>query len=57
MGVGINATPKPLYFPKREVVPIVQEEGWASGPFWTGAEYFDHTGIRFPNRLSCRYAD
>jgi hypothetical protein len=31
MGVGINATPKPLYFRKREVVRIVQEEGWTQG--------------------------
>jgi hypothetical protein len=38
MGWVVNATPRPLYPRKRDMVPIVQEAGWAPGPFWTGAE-------------------
>ena len=30
--------------------PIVQEAGWAPRPVWTGAEYLDPTGIRYPDR-------
>jgi len=29
---------RPLYPRVREPVPIVQEDGWAPGPVWTGAE-------------------
>ena len=25
-------------YPGKDLVPIVQEAGWASGPVWTGAE-------------------
>ena len=31
MGVGGNATPRPLYHLERDPVPIVQEAGWAVG--------------------------
>jgi hypothetical protein len=27
-GVGLNATPQPLYLRERDPVPIVQEAGW-----------------------------
>ena len=27
-----------LFTPGRDLVPIVQEAGWAPGPVWTGAE-------------------
>jgi len=49
MGVGVNATPRPLY-PGKDPVPIVQEAGWASGPVCTGAENLAPTAIRFPDR-------
>jgi len=29
--------PLPLFTPGKELVPIVQEVGWAPGPVWTGA--------------------
>jgi hypothetical protein len=35
------ATPRPLYSPERDPVPIVQEAGWSAGPVGTGAENLD----------------
>jgi len=37
-------------YPGTDLVPIVQEAGWAPGPVWTGAENFAPTGIRSPDR-------
>jgi hypothetical protein len=37
---GISVTPRPLFTPGKDPVPIVQEAGWAPGPVWTGAENF-----------------
>jgi len=43
--VGVDA-PDP--FPSiRDPVPIAQDAGWASEPFWTGADKIFRTGIRF----------
>ena len=28
----------PVLYPMKDLVPIVQEAGWAPGPVWTGAE-------------------
>jgi len=30
--------PRPLFTPRKDALPIVQEAGRASGPVWTGAE-------------------
>jgi len=49
-GWEVSVTPRPLFTPGREPVPIVQEAGWAPGPFWTGAENLAPTGIRYPDR-------
>ena len=49
-GWGVSVTPRPLFTPGKEPVPIVQEAGWAPGPVWTGAENLVPTGIRFPDR-------
>ena len=38
MGCVINATARPQYPQEGYPAPIVQEAGWAPGPFWTGAE-------------------
>jgi hypothetical protein len=46
----VNATPRPLYPRERDPVHFVQEAGWAPGPFWTCAENFASTGIRFLTR-------
>ena len=42
--------PRPLFTPKKNLVPILQEAGWAPGPVWTGAENITPTWIRSPNR-------
>ena len=49
MGWGVSVTPRMLFTPGKDLVPIVQEAGWAPGPVWTGAENLASTGIRSPN--------
>jgi len=34
----INVSTQPLYPRERDLVPILQEAGWAPRPVWTGAE-------------------
>ena len=46
----VSVTPRPLFTPGKDLVPIVQEAGWAPGPVWTGAENLAPTGIRSPDR-------
>ena len=41
--------PQPLLTPGNDLVPIVQEAGWAPGLVWTGAENLAPTRIRFPD--------
>ena len=53
-GEGVSVTPRPLFTPGKDQVPIVQEAGWAPGPVWTGAENLATTGIRSPNRPARR---
>ena len=45
----VSFTPKPLFTPGKDPVPILQETGWAPGPVWTGAENLPSTGIRSPD--------
>ena len=47
---GVSLTPRPLFTPGKDPVPIVQEAGWAPGQVWTGAENLAPTGIRSPDR-------
>jgi hypothetical protein len=49
-GWGVNVTPRPLFTPGKDLVPIVQEAGWAQEPVWTSAENLVPTGIRSPDR-------
>ena len=49
-GWGVSVTPRPLFTPWKDPVPIVQEAGWAPGPVWTGAKNLAPTGIRSPDR-------
>jgi hypothetical protein len=48
-GWGVSVTPRPLFTPGKDPVPIVQEAEWAPGPVWTGAENLAPTGIRSPD--------
>jgi len=49
-GWGVSVTPRPLFTPEKDPVPIVQEAGWAPGPVWTGVGNLAPTGIRSPDR-------
>ena len=42
--------PQQLFTPGKDLVPIVQEAGWAPGTVWTGEETLALTGIRSPDR-------
>jgi len=44
-GWVVNVMSWSLYPRKRELVSIVQEVGWVSGPVWTGPENFTPTGV------------
>jgi hypothetical protein len=45
------STPRPgRFIPGNDLVPIVQEAGWAPGQVWTGAENLASAGIRSPDR-------
>ena len=48
-GRVVSVTPWPLFTPRKDTVPIVQEAGWAPGPVWTGGKSRP-TGIRCPDR-------
>jgi hypothetical protein len=50
MRVGGQLNAFGRFNPGNDPVPIVQEAGWAPGPFWTGAENLASTGIRSPGR-------
>ena len=49
-GWGVSVTHRPLFTPKKDLVPIVQEAGWAPWPVWTGVENLDSTEIRSLDR-------
>ena len=49
-GRGVSVTPRSIFTPGKDPVPIVQEAGWAPEPVWTGAENLAPTGIQSPDR-------
>ena len=49
-GWGVYVTPRPLFTPGKDSVPIVQEAGWVPGPVWTGEKNLVLIGIRYPDR-------
>ena len=49
-GWGVSVTPRPLFTPGKDPVPIVQEAGWAPGPVWRDAENLATTGTRSSDR-------
>ena len=49
-GLGFSFTPRPLFTPGKDPVPIVQEAGWVPAPVWTCVENLAPTGIRSPDR-------
>ena len=38
----VSSTPRPQFTAGKDPVPIVQEAGWAPGPFWTGGKSRPH---------------
>ena len=49
-GWGVSVTPRPLFTPGKDPVPIAQEAEWTPGKVWTCAENPAPTGIRSPDR-------
>jgi len=49
-GWWVSVTPRPLFTPEKDPVPILQEAGWAPGPAWIGAENLAPTRIQSPDR-------
>ena len=49
-GWGVSVTPRPLFTPGKDPVPIAQEAGWAPGPVLRGAENLVPHKIRSPDR-------
>ena len=41
-GWVVSSTPRPHFTHGKDPVPIVQEAGWAPGPFWTGGKSRPH---------------
>jgi len=50
MGWVVNVTPRSLFTPGKDPVPIVQEASWDPEPVWTGARNLAPTGIPSLNR-------
>jgi len=53
MGVGGQRHGPAAFTPGKNLLPIVQEAGWAPGPVWTGVENIAPTGIWSPDRPAC----
>ena len=49
----VSVTPRLLFAPGKDPVPVAQEAGLAPGPVWTDAENLTPTVIRFPDRPAC----
>jgi hypothetical protein len=47
---GWSATRPGCFTPGKDLLPIVQEVGWAPGPVWTCAKNLAPAGIRSPDR-------
>ena len=41
-GLVLSSTPRPLFTPGKDPVPIVQQAEWAPGPVWTGGKSRPH---------------
>ena len=49
-GGGLLTSRPERFIPGNNLVPFVQEVGWAPGPLWTGAESLTPAGIQSPDR-------
>ena len=41
----VGSMPRPHCTPRKDPVPILQEAGWAPGPFWTGGKSDPHRDL------------
>jgi len=46
------ASPGPTLSPGKDLVPILQEAGWAPGPVWTGGKFLPHLDS-IPDHPAC----
>ena len=63
MGVGVQPHAQAASTPGKDTVPILQEAGWAPGPFWTGGISRPHwdsipesparSSVAIPTELPC----
>jgi len=55
----VFVTPRPLFTPRKDPVPLVEEAGWAPGPDWTCAENLAPLGFdpRTVQPVAIRYTD
>ena len=44
-GSVISSAPWPHFAPGKDMVPILQEAGWAPGPVWTGGKSRPHRDL------------
>ena len=58
-GWGVSVTPRPLFTPRKDPVPIVQEAGWAPGPVGRMRKISPPPGFdpRTVQPLASRYTD
>jgi len=47
----VSSTPRPNFTPGKDSIPILQEAGWAPGPFWTGVISRPHR-VSIPDRAT-----
>ena len=56
-GWVVSSMSRPHFTPGKDLLPVVQEAGWASGPVWTSGKSRP-TGIRSPDHPAhSRYTD
>jgi len=58
MTTAVSVTPVPLFTPGKDLVPILQEAGWAPGPVWKSAENLAPPGFdpRTVQPVASKYA-
>ena len=57
-GCVVSSTPRPHFSREEDLVPILQEAGWAPGPVWTGGKSRLHRdSIRTVQPVVIRYTD
>jgi hypothetical protein len=58
-GWGVSVTPRPLFNPGKDPVPIEQEAGWAPGPVWKVRKISPPPGFnsRTVQPVTSRYTD